>query len=183
VTPDYLKAWEEHEMTIFKKSASLDWIVARVDASKLRNVPGWTNAPVPICMGGDPRALTFCCKPGYALVNETHCMRDQMLRKIGMTHETFIAVKEQFSEEMQWADPAPCFSSLSYCCMRAGGCVRRDAALLRRYADLADEGAADGKPSKVIMKEYFTAKKELAKRILSAADNSDFIEPWIEFGD
>ena len=167
----------------FQKQSTFGCFVARVDESKLRNVPGWSRAPVPICMGGDPRALTFCCKPGYPLVNGAHCLRDQMLRKIGMTHEEFIRIKEEFSEEFQWADPSPCFGSLSYCCMRASGCVRRDAALLRRYPDLAGQGRSDGKLSQEIMYEYFLAKKELAKRILAAAGNHAVVTPWLEFRD
>ncbi|TXT65179.1 MAG: hypothetical protein BAJALOKI1v1_460014 [Promethearchaeota archaeon] len=126
---------------------------------KLRDLPGWEkNAPVPICMGGDYRALTFCCKPGYSLTFGFKCRRDQALAELGLSQEEFVEIKETFSQENQWDSDIVCFGSMSYCCMRRGGCERRDLALKRRYPKLT---------LPEIMEIYFKKKKELAKRILT----------------
>ena len=62
-----------------------------LDKNKLRDLPGWErNAPVPICMGGDYRALTFCCKPGYSLTFGFKCRRDEVLAELGISKEEFI---------------------------------------------------------------------------------------------
>ena len=134
----------------------------KIDKSKLRNVPGWKNAPVPICMGGDYRALTFCCKPGYSLTFGFKCLRDETLKEVGITAEEFVKIKENFSKENNWESDIVCFGSISYCCMRAGGCERRDPALLFRYPNLSwDE----------VMKIYFKKKKELSNIILERINN------------
>ncbi|MFX0141703.1 MAG: hypothetical protein ACFFDN_49150, partial [Candidatus Hodarchaeota archaeon] len=49
------------------------------------------------------------------------------------------------------------FGSISYCCMRRGGCPKRDMALRIRYPTKSDEE---------IMETYFKKKKELSARIL-----------------
>jgi predicted metal-binding transcription factor (methanogenesis marker protein 9) len=127
---------------------------------KLRDLPGWEkNAPVPICMGGDYRALTFCCKPGYSLTFGFKCGRDAKLKEIGLNPQEFINIKEDFSKENDWFSEIVCFGSISYCCMRAGGCPRRDVALVERYP---------GIPIEEIMKLYFQKKKELSKKILES---------------
>lgn len=41
---------------------------------------------------------------------------------------------------MQWDDTIPSIGSLSYCCMRAGGCTRRDETLLAKYPGLVENG-------------------------------------------
>ena len=129
-----------------------------LEKDKLRDIPGWEkNAPVPICMGGDYRALTFCCKPGYSLTFGFKCKRDKALSELGLTHEKFIEIKEQFSKEHDWDSDIVCFGSMSYCCMRRGGCPRRDTALKNLYPEM-------GKRER--LKHYFEKKKELAKRIL-----------------
>lgn len=134
--------------------------MVNLDKSKLRDLPGWErDAPVPICMGGDYRALTFCCKPGFSLTFGYKCRRDDVLLEIGMTQEEFIRIKEEFSKENNWDSDIPCFGSMSYCCMRAGGCPRRDLALVERYPGMTIEE---------IMKTYFEKKKELAKKILES---------------
>jgi predicted metal-binding transcription factor (methanogenesis marker protein 9) len=135
---------------------------------KLRDLPGWEiNAPVPICMGGDYRALTFCCKPGYSLTFGFKCKRDKVLAELSLSPEEFIKIKENFSKENNWDSEIVCFGSISYCCMRSGGCERRDLALKRRYPDLEfDE----------IMKLYFIKKRELAKRILEEVQDSEHQE-------
>jgi predicted metal-binding transcription factor (methanogenesis marker protein 9) len=136
-----------------------------IPPDKLRDLPGWEeNAPVPICMGGDYRALTFCCKPGFSLTFAYKCRRDEILKEIGLSPEEFINLKDEFSEENNWESEIVCFGSISYCCMRAGGCPRRDVALVERYP---------GKPIEEIMKLYFQKKRELSKKILERVNDPD----------
>jgi len=131
-----------------------------LDKEKLRDLPGWKDiAPVPVCMGGDYRALTFCCKPGFSLTFAFKCKRDKILKELNLTPEDFIHIKEQFSKENNWDSELVCFGSISYCCMRRGGCPKRDLALTIRYPDLTKEK---------LMKLYFQKKKELSKRILES---------------
>jgi predicted metal-binding transcription factor (methanogenesis marker protein 9) len=146
-----------------------------LDKDKLRDLPGWeNNAPVPICMGGDYRALTFCCKPGFSLTFGFKCSRDEKLSELGITHEEFIKLKEDFSKKNNWDSEYPCFGSISYCCMRAGGCPRRDIALVERYPGMALEE---------IMKIYFGKKKELARIILESVsdpEKREKIKPYFD---
>jgi len=129
-----------------------------LDQEKVRDLPGWEkNAPIPICMDGDYRALTFCCKPGYSLTFGFKCQRDKTLKELGITPEEFIKIKEGFSKENNWDSDIVCFGSMTYCCMRSGGCPRRDLALSLRYPN---------KTLEEIMKIYYQKKKELAKIIL-----------------
>jgi predicted metal-binding transcription factor (methanogenesis marker protein 9) len=138
--------------------------MVNLDKDKLRNLPGWErNAPVPICMDGDYRALTFCCKPGFSLTFGYKCKRDDILNEIGLSPDEFIEIKERFSKKNNWDSDVVCFGSISYCCMRAGGCPRRDFALVDRYPDMLKEE---------IMKLYFQKKKELSKKILEAVQDS-----------
>jgi predicted metal-binding transcription factor (methanogenesis marker protein 9) len=59
--------------------------MANIDQDKLRDLPGWEkDAPVPVCMNGDYRALTFCCKPGFSLTFGFKCQRDEKLKEIGI---------------------------------------------------------------------------------------------------
>jgi len=130
----------------------------KLDEDNLRNLPGWERiAPIPLCMGGDYRALTFCCKPGYSLTFTFMCRRDEKLNELGVSSEDFIKIKEEFSKENNWDSELVCFGSLSYCCMRRNGCSRRDIALLERYPDMILED---------IMRIYYRKKRELSKRIL-----------------
>lgn len=146
-----------------------------LDENKLRDLPGWEKvAPIPVCMGGDYRALTFCCKPGYSLTFVFKCRRDERLSELGLSTEEFINIKEEFSKENNWDSEFVCFGSLSYCCMRRSGCSRRDIALLERYPDMDLED---------IMKIYFQKKKELSKRILERIKNVEGkkkIEPYLD---
>ena len=135
-----------------------------LDQDKLRQLPGWKDAPIHICMDADYRGLTFCCKPGYSLTFAFKCKRDEVLKKLGITPEKFIKIKEDFSRENDWDSELVCFGSLSYCCMRRGGCERRDPALRLRYPDRTKDE---------IMEIYYRNKKELAKRILNAANNHE----------
>lgn len=136
--------------------------MVNLDQDKLRDVPGWNNAPIHICMDADYRGLTFCCKPGYSLTFAFKCKRDEILRELGLKAETFIKVKEDFSKENNWDSNLVCFGSLSYCCMRRGGCERRDPALKLRYPN---------KTKEEIMEIYYRKKKELAKRILELVND------------
>lgn len=139
--------------------------MAVLEPDKLRDLPGWENdAPIPLCMGGDYRALTFCCKPGYSLTFAFKCRRDKKLSELGLSPEEFIRIKEEFSKKNNWDSELVCFSSLSYCCMRRDGCPKRDLALSERYPDkvLGD-----------IMRIYFQKKKELSKRILEYIKNDE----------
>ena len=149
--------------------------MVKIDSNKLRDLPGWeNNAPVPLCMGGDYRALTFCCKPGYSLTYVFKCKRDEKLEELGINSEDFITIKEIFSKENDWGSDYVCFGSLSYCCMRRDGCSRRDLALIERYPNLALED---------IMVIYFQKKKELSKRILECVINKkgkEQIKPFLQ---
>ncbi len=149
--------------------------MAKIDPDKLRDVPGWeNNAPVPLCMGGDYRALTFCCKPGHSLTYVLKCRRDDNLEDLGLSAEEFIKIKEDFSKENNWNSDLVCFGSLSYCCMRRNGCSRRDLALVERYPGLTN---------KEIMKIYFEKKKELSKRILeyvNAIQGNEMVKPYLD---
>ncbi len=146
-----------------------------IEQDKLRDIPGWEkDAPVPICMGGDYRALTFCCKPGQSLMYGFKCRRDEKLEEIGIDPEEFLRIKEEFSKENDWASEVVCFGSISYCCMRRGGCSRRDVALVDRYP---------GMPLEEIMKIYFKKKKELSKRVLECINNQegkDIVKPYLD---
>ncbi len=136
-----------------------------LDPEKIRDLEGWEkNAPIPICMGGDYRALTFCCKPGYSLTFGFKCRRDEKLKELKISPEEFIKIKERFSQENDWDSDIVCFGSISYCCMRRGGCPRRDLALSMRYPDLSQEQ---------FMKLYFKKKKELSKIILESVTDPE----------
>ena len=77
--------------------------MADKEPDKLRDLPGWEKvAPIPLCMGGDYRALTFCCKPGYSLAFAFKCRRDEILSELGLSPEEFIKIKEEFSKENNW---------------------------------------------------------------------------------
>jgi len=145
----------------------------KIDPDKLRDLNGWEkDAPVPICMGGDFRALTFCCKPGFALTFGFKCRRDEVLAELGMTKDEFIKIKEDFSKEKNWDSDIVCFGSISYCCMRSGGCPRRDMALTIRYPNMRKEE---------FMKIYFQKKKELAKIILETVKNHGSNKKVLEY--
>ncbi|MFX1391312.1 MAG: hypothetical protein ACFE9Z_14700 [Promethearchaeota archaeon] len=146
-----------------------------IDPDKLRDLPGWEkNAPVPVCMGGDFRALTFCCKPGYSLTYIFKCRRDEKLEELGLSAEEFIQIKEKFSKENDWDSDLVCFGSLSYCCMRRNGCIRRDPTLIAKYPDLTPEERIE---------LYFKKKKELSKKILESIKSNEGkkkIKPLLE---
>ena len=145
-----------------------------IEKDKLRDLPGWEkNAPVPICIGGDYRALTFCCKPGFSLTFGFKCKRDEKLLELGISAEDFIKIKEDFSKKNNWDSELVCFGSISYCCMRTGGCPRRDIALVERYP---------GKTIEEIMKIYYEKKKELSKKILESVNDpagKEKIKPYL----
>jgi predicted metal-binding transcription factor (methanogenesis marker protein 9) len=130
-----------------------------IDGNNLRDLSGWKDAPIPICMGGDYRALTFCCKPGFSLTFAFKCRRDEVLRELNISAEDFIKIKEEFSKENSWDSEIVCFGSISYCCMRRNGCPRRDVALKQRYPKKSVEE---------FMEIYFQKKKELSKKILES---------------
>lgn len=131
-----------------------------MNSDKIRNVPGWGNAPIPVCYGGDARALAFCCKYVHAMPPGYECTRDEKLAEIGLSPERFIEIKEEFSQGNVWTAEDTCYGSLAYCCMRSSGCVGRDAALLKAYPNLDFEAA---------LKEYFYQKKKLAELIVNFA--------------
>jgi len=133
--------------------------MVELDPDKLRDVPGWKNAPIHICMDADYRGLTFCCKPGHSLTFGFKCTRDEALKELGISEEEFIKIKEEFSKDNDWDSDLVCFGSISYCCMRRGGCPRRDPALEKRYPD---------KTIEEYMKIYYEKKKQLAKKILES---------------
>jgi predicted metal-binding transcription factor (methanogenesis marker protein 9) len=145
-----------------------------LDPDKLRDIPGWKDAPIHICMNADYRGLTFCCKPGYSLTFALKCKRDETLEYLGITKEEFIAIKEKFSKENNWDSDLTCFGSLVYCCMRRNGCPKRDAALQKRYMTEERE---------MYIEIYFEKKKELSKKILEAVKNPKAKEKVIKLLD
>jgi len=150
-------------------------MMLELDEEKLRDLPGWeNNAPVPLCMGGDYRALTFCCKPGFSLTFAFKCRRDETLKELGIEPDEFIEIKEHFSSENDWDSDIVCFGSLSYCCMRRGGCPKRDFALAIKYP---------GKTKEEFMLIYFKKKKELAKLVLESVHNpiaKNKVSPYLD---
>ena len=147
--------------------------MVHLEPEKLRDLPGWKNAPIHICMDADYRGLTFCCKPGYSLTFEYKCKRDEILKELGITPSQFIEIKEKFSRENNWDSDIVCFNSLSYCCMRRGGCPKRDLALKKRYPK---------KSKKEFMKIYYQKKKELARRILESINDPEIkkkVKPYL----
>ena len=128
---------------------------------KIREVPGWKDCPVPVCYGGDLRAITFCCHPKYPLEFNTICRRGEILKKIELTNEKFIEIKERFSEEVGWKDTRLCFKSLAYCCLRRNGCpAERDTVLKKLYGDDYSK----------TFKEYILLKRVLTIRLLKQAN-------------
>jgi len=147
-----------------------------IDEAKTRNLPGWKNAPVPICFGGDFRGLAFCCHPGYGLTHSAICRRSKILEKIGLSEEEYVKIKDAFSKKVGWDDPRVCFKSISYCCMRRNGCPHtRDDALYERY------GEGQSTPWEKIQKEYFSRKRLLCMEILEAAKNKELVKPYLKF--
>lgn len=142
----------------------------------IRDVPGWSMAPVPICFGGDYRALTFCCHPAYPLTFSTHCRRKLILDEIGMTEEEYIRIKDEFADEFDLWDDSVCFKSLSYCCMRRGGCPgNRDSVLIKKYGNGTEDRLTDH-----ILSQYFQMKKKLTLRILKRAKIQDLVKAYID---
>ncbi len=137
-----------------------------------RDLDGWENAPVPICMGGDYRALSWCCKPGYSLTFGFKCLRDEKLKEIGMSLDQFVQIKSEFSQKNNWnSQKITCFGSLTYCCMRNGGCMRRDTALKKKYPN---------EPFDKVKARYFVKKKELAKILLENAPNQEAVQKYLK---
>lgn len=135
------------------------------DPSKLRDVPGWERAPVPVCMGGDARGLTFCCKPGHPLMFADKCRRDALLSRIGLSQLEFVSIKDAFSHERKWDCDEVCFGSLAYCCMRRRGCpAGRDTMLYELYGE------------STAMEVYFDEKRKLARLLLEAAEKREEVE-------
>jgi len=144
---------------------------ARIVRKMTRDVPGWDYAPVPICHGGDYRALTFCCHPGYPLTFSDACSREEALDEIGLSESRYVEVKEWFSDVVGWRSELVCFGSLSYCCMRRRGCPGgRDYALVRLY----------GRPFERALEEYFLRKRVLAVHLLREASRPELVEGLIE---
>lgn len=140
-----------------------------MDSEKVRNVPGWEDAPVPVCFGGDVRALAFCCKYVHAMPPGYECRRDEKLAEIGLSVEKFIHIKEEFSqtEDRDWHSDHVCWGSLAYCCLRTSGCRLRDTALKEKYP---------GQDKDTVFEEYFSQKKILARRLLEAGEAEITIE-------
>ncbi len=146
-----------------------------IDEKKIRNLPGWKFAPVPICFGGDIRALAFCCHPGFNLTHSAICQRRFALEKVGLSEAEYVKIKDDFSKKVNWEDPRVCFKSLAYCCMRRDGCPNtRDFVLYELYGDAST-------PWEVIQKEYFSKKRLLSIELLKHAKNKDIVKPYLEF--
>lgn len=132
----------------------------------VRDLPGWKNAPVPPCFGGDPRGLTFCCDPRYPLAYAYKCRRKEVLEAIGLTDEELIKIKQEFSREKGWDNEMVCFKSLAFCCMRRSGCFNRDPVIAMICGSYED---------------YYSKKRELAIRILERARNSEYCKRFIDY--
>lgn len=146
-----------------------------IDEKMVRHVPGWKFAPVPICLGGDMRALAFCCHPGYNLTHSSICRRKLTLKKIDLSENEYIKIKDAFSKTQNWDDERVCFKSISYCCMRRNGCPgNRDYVLYELYGD-------ERTPWEVIQKEYFSRKRLLCIELLKHAKNKKLVNPYLEF--
>lgn len=146
-----------------------------IDETKTRNLPGWKYAPIPICLGGDIRALAFCCHPDYNLTHSAVCRRKMALEKIDLSETEYVHIKSSFSKHCNWDDPRVCFGSLSYCCMRRNGCPNtRDYVLYEKYGDRST-------PWEHIQKEYFSRKRLLCLEILKAAKNKELVKLFLEF--
>jgi predicted metal-binding transcription factor (methanogenesis marker protein 9) len=146
-----------------------------IDEKKTRNLPGWKFAPVPVCFGGDFRALAFCCHPGFSLTHSAICRRKSVLEKIGLSEEEYIEIKDAFSKRNNWDAPSVCFGSLSYCCMRRNGCPNtRDYVLYELYGE-------KDTPWEVIQEEYFSRKRLLCIELLKKARNKDLVNPFLAF--
>jgi len=143
-----------------------------VNREYTRDVPGWSGAPVPICHGGDYRALTFCCHPDYPLTFSDICLRRKALEEIGLSESRYVEIKEWFSNLVNWKSDLVCFGSLSYCCMRRRGCPGgRDYALMMLYGSSFEKA----------LEEYFLRKRVLAVHLLREASNRDLVKDLIEF--
>ncbi|MHC1628533.1 MAG: methanogenesis marker 9 domain-containing protein [Candidatus Nezhaarchaeales archaeon] len=142
-----------------------------VNREYTRDVPGWSGAPVPICHGGDYRALTFCCHPDYPLTFSNICLRRKALREIGLSESRYVEIKEWFSGIVNWRSNLVCFGSLSYCCMRRRGCPGgRDYVLMTLYGSSFEKA----------LEEYFLRKRVLAVHLLREASNRDLVKGLIE---
>lgn len=136
-----------------------------------RNVPGWNNAPVPICHGGDLRALTFCCHPDYPLTFSSICLRERALERAGLPSRKYVEIKDWFSKVVGWDSPDVCFGSLSYCCMRRRGCPgERDRVLMELYGGNFEKA----------LEEYFLRKRVLAIHLLRRASNQSVVKELVE---
>ena len=145
------------------------------DERNTRNLPGWKSAPIPICLGGDIRALAFCCHPHYDLTHSPICRRKAAIEKIGLTEDEYIQIKDAFSKRFDWGDPRVCFKSLAYCCMRRDGCPNtRDYVLYELYGD-------NSTPWEKIQEAYFSRKRLLCIEILKAAKKKTIVTPYLEF--
>jgi predicted metal-binding transcription factor (methanogenesis marker protein 9) len=119
-----------------------------------KNLPGWPKAPLPPCKNGDLRGIVWCCK----MDKGGCCKRDEYLKKIGMSPEKFVEIKEKFSRDEDWDSNSICWKSLAYCCMRFGHtCHLRDKALKERYSEKLLEEA---------LEEYYSKKKKLAEILM-----------------
>ncbi len=137
-----------------------------IDPRMTRTVPGWNNAPVPVCFGGDPRALTFCCDPRKSLAFAAKCAHAAMLDRIGLSEKRYLAIKRDFTREHDLAHTGTCFGSLAFCCLRRRGCPSRDAAI---------HNLLDGDT-----KRYFRLKRTLAVRLLEAASRDEIVRPYLD---
>lgn len=145
--------------------------LSEIPRELLRDIPGWTDAPVPICLNGDYRALAWCCKPGHSLSSGMACKRDLRLKEIGLSREEFTRIKDEFSDLHDWESKYACFGSFSYCCMRYQNCPRRDAGFSDKYP---------GQDYDVIYEKYAELKIDLSNRILKAAKNKALVEHLID---
>ena len=112
----------------------------------------------------------------YPLTFSAHCQRKNVLDKLGMTEKEFVEIKREFSNEHGWDDKRVCFGSVSYCCMRRGGCPGgRDHVLIEKYGKNPNDGLTDE-----VLEPYFKLKKELAKKILQKVKKKELVKDLLD---
>ncbi|RLI85876.1 MAG: hypothetical protein DRO76_04820, partial [Candidatus Altiarchaeales archaeon] len=119
----------EYKKSLYYNSNGAIEEKAKLLLLKTRERPGWSECPIPFCVGGEIlSALSFCCDPHMKCCK----YRTGVLDEIGLSEARFKEIKDEFARENNWFSNEVCFGSLSYCCM-TGHCPDRDHVLIRLY--------------------------------------------------
>lgn len=150
----------EAMMDMFSHGADLVSVARRSDVSTLAGLndgitnyadeTGWYNAPKQFCRGGDIRALTFCCPP------IKNCPLIPFLKKIGLSHEEYASMKQEFVKNTPLSDGAnTCFGSLAWCCKLSSPCMFRNMAMQQMGLSGADYMRYKHRLSEKMMERLF----------------------------